>query len=53
VKKKKRGIQRLKNELSKARYLLCLQYELGMFCLAERTEKLIKSMEEVLEKAQR
>lgn len=53
MKKKKRDIQRLKDELSKARYLLCLQYELGMFCLAERTEKLIKSMEEVLEKAQR
>jgi hypothetical protein len=51
-KTKNRDRQRLKDELSKARRLLCLQYELGMFCFAELTEKLIKSMEEILEKEQ-
>ena len=49
-KPKQEQIQRLEEELSNARELLCLHYRLGMFCFAKRTEKLIARMEEELKK---
>ena len=47
---KQKQIQQLEEELSYARELLCLQYRLGMFCFAKRTEKHIARMEEELKK---